>query len=147
MRTITSSDILAGRLGEGAKIALLAQRARDAGARLETAPHKPADRPNKTEYAYAARLAVLQRAGEIREFAFEAVKLTLAPRTTYTPDFRVTLRDGTVELHEIKACWKNGRPHWEDDARVKYKVAKSMFPQYTFRAYARSRDGSFKEIK
>ena len=76
---------------------------------------------NKTEAAYADHLLLRQRLGEIAWFAFEAVKLRLADKTFYTPDFAVMLIDGTIEQHEVKGFW-------EDDARVKIKVAAAMFP-------------------
>lgn len=76
---------------------------------------------NKTEAAYADHLLLLQRAGEIAWFAFEGVKLRLADKTFYTPDFAVMLADGTMEMREVKG-------YWEDDARVKIKVAAAMFP-------------------
>lgn len=76
---------------------------------------------NKTEAAYAATLQLRQHAGEVAWFAFEAVKLRLADKTFYTPDFTVMLADGTIEQHEVKGFW-------EDDARVKIKVAAALFP-------------------
>lgn len=82
---------------------------------------KKVDGMNKTEAAYAAHLGLLKHAGEIAWFEFEAIKLRLANRTFYTPDFLVMLSDGELQIHEVKGFW-------EDDARVKIKVAASMFP-------------------
>lgn len=76
---------------------------------------------NKTEAAYAERLEMLRRAGEVAWWSFEAVKLRLADNTFYTPDFAVMLTGGLIEIHEVKG-------HWEDDARVKIKVAAEQFP-------------------
>ena len=76
---------------------------------------------NKTEAAYPDHLGLRQMSGEVAWFAFEAVKLRLADKTFYTPDFAVMLADGTIEQHEVKGFW-------EDDARVKIKVAAAMFP-------------------
>jgi len=76
---------------------------------------------NKTEKAYAAHLEVRRRAGEVEWYAFDAVKLRLAANTFYTPDFFVMLADGSLEIHEVKG-------YWEDDARVKIKVAASLHP-------------------
>ena len=86
-------------------------------------PHQPG-KMNKLEQAYADHLELRLRAGEIASFDFEPEKFRLADRTYYTPDFRVILPDGLVEFHEVKG-------HWEDDARVKTKVAAEMHP-YTF---------------
>lgn len=76
---------------------------------------------NQTEAAYGDHLEIQRRAGLILSYAFEAVTLKLAADTRYTPDFMVIAADSTVELHEIKG-------HWEDDARVKIKVAARLFP-------------------
>lgn len=76
---------------------------------------------NKTETAYGAHLELLKRAGEIIWYVFEGIKLRLADKTFYTPDFFVMRQDGTLEVHEVKGFW-------EDDARVKIKVAAEHFP-------------------
>jgi hypothetical protein len=76
---------------------------------------------NKTEAAYAVTLQSLQATGEIVWHKFEAIKLRLADNTFYSPDFLVLRGDGSLEVHEVKGFW-------EDDARVKVKVAASLFP-------------------
>jgi hypothetical protein len=76
---------------------------------------------NKTEAAYADYLKFLQIGGEIAWYAYEGWKFRLADRTFYTPDFIVMLSNGQIEAHEVKG-------HWEDDARVKIKVAAEMHP-------------------
>jgi hypothetical protein len=76
---------------------------------------------NKTEAAYEAHLTLLQKAGEVAWFRFEGVKLRLADNTFYTPDFAVMRSDGAMEMHEVKG-------YWQDDARVKVKVAAEMYP-------------------
>lgn len=81
----------------------------------------PAGTMNKTEQAYADRLELLRRAGEVAWFRFEGVKLRLADKTFYEPDFAVMLADGTLEMHEVKGFWA-------DDARVKIKVAADQYP-------------------
>lgn len=82
---------------------------------------------NKTEAAYDAHLAVLERAGEIKWRRFEGVKLRLADSTFYTPDFAVMSADGVIEMHEVKGFWT-------DDARVKIKVAADQYP-FRFMAF------------
>ena len=77
---------------------------------------------NKTEQAY--ELEVLKPAmqdGSISWYRFEGIKLRLADNTFYTPDFCVMRSDGTMEMHEVKGFW-------QDDARVKIKVAADMYP-------------------
>ena len=90
---------------------------------------------NKTEAAYAAHLQLRQQAGEIAWFAFEAVKLRLADKTFYTPDFAVMLADGTIEQHEVKGFMY-------DDAAVKIKVAASLYP-FVFRLIRMPRKGQW----
>lgn len=91
---------------------------------------------NKTEALYAAHLERLKQLSIIADFRFECVKLRLADKTFYTPDFMVIKPDGTLEMHEVKG-------YWEDDARVKIKVAAGEFP-FVFVAVkrnARTSDG------
>jgi hypothetical protein len=76
---------------------------------------------NKTEAEYGKLLELRKQAGEVLWYLFEGVKLRLADNTFYSPDFTVMLADGTMEIHEVKG-------HWEDDARVKIKVAAERFP-------------------
>lgn len=80
-----------------------------------------AGKQNNTEKAYGSDLELLKRAGEIAWYAFEGVKLRLADNTFYTPDFAVMRSSGELEMHEVKGFWT-------DDARVKIKVAASLFP-------------------
>lgn len=76
---------------------------------------------NKTEAEYAAALDAMQRLGMVLWYRFEGLKLRLADNTFYTPDFAVMRANGTLECHEVKG-------HWQDDARVKIKVAAEMYP-------------------
>jgi hypothetical protein len=83
---------------------------------------------NATETAYALHLELLRRAGEIRAWSYEPMKLRLADKTYYSPDFLVVLGNGEMELHETKGFW-------QDDARVKIKVAAEQFPWFRFAAF------------
>ena len=95
---------------------------------------------NKTEQAYEAHLKRLQMAGEIAHYQFEPIKLRLADKTFYTPDFLVVLPDGEMQLHEVKGFW-------EDDARVKIKVAAAMFWMFAFRGVMKAGAGwNFEEF-
>lgn len=76
---------------------------------------------NKTEAAYARKLEQEKMAGEIAWYKFEALKVRLADNTFYSPDFLVMRANGELEAHEVKGFWA-------DDARVKIKVAASLFP-------------------
>ena len=81
----------------------------------------PTGAMNKTEAAYSAYLMTRQFAGDVAWHRFEAMKFRLADNTFYSPDFAVMLTDGQMQRHEVKGFWM-------DDARVKVKVAASLFP-------------------
>jgi len=81
-----------------------------------------ADRMNKTEHAYSQRLDLLKAAGQVVRWEFEPLNFRLAPRTYYRPDFLV-VTDECMEVHEVKGFW-------EDDAKVKFKVAAEMYPEF-----------------
>lgn len=89
-------------------------------------PRQPtAGRMNKTEERYLNEvLRPLLYVGQVLDIKFEGLKLRLADNTFYTPDF-VVVRNECIEIHEVKG-------HWEDDARVKIKVAAQMFPWLRF---------------
>lgn len=90
---------------------------------------------NKTEQAYADYLGQLQAVGGILWHKFEGMKFRLADNTFYTPDFMVMQPDGQLEAHEVKG-------YWQDDAKVKIKVASDMYPVKFLAIKARAkRDG------
>lgn len=76
---------------------------------------------NKTEAAYDAYLDGLKHHGQILWYKFEGVTFKLADNTRYTPDFLVMTADNVIECHEVKG-------YWQDDAKVKIKVAAAMYP-------------------
>ena len=78
---------------------------------------------NGLEKRYNAHLEMRRLCGEVVFYEFEPWKLKLAPATFYNPDFSVLMPSGRIELHESKG-------HWEDDARVKFKVAAERFGQW-----------------
>jgi len=94
---------------------------------------------NKTEKAYSDYLSQLLMVGDIAWFQFEGVKLRLADKTFYTPDFAVMTSTGLLEMHEVKGFWR-------DDARVKIKVAAEHFPFrfIAIQAAPKSRGGGWK---
>lgn len=88
------------------------------------APIKCKDGMNKTEAEYARELEALKYNGEIEGYVYEPMKLRLADKTTYTPDFLV-IHLTHFEFHEVKGFER-------DDAIVKFKVAAEMFPWFRF---------------
>jgi hypothetical protein len=61
---------------------------------------------------------------------FEQLKFRLADGTYLTPDFWVLDDNDVLTIEEVKG-------HWEDDARVKIKVAAEMYPHFRWRAWRR----------
>jgi hypothetical protein len=83
---------------------------------------------SQAERIYADRLTSLQRAGDIKNWRYEAVTLRLADDVRHTPDFLVELWDDPVmELHEVK-----GQRTWEQ-ARVKLKVCANAYPGFRYK--------------
>lgn len=76
---------------------------------------------NGTEEAYGQYLEGQKHAGAVVWYCFEGMKFRLADNTFYTPDYIVMLDSGELEAHEVKGFW-------QDDARVKIKVAAEMYP-------------------
>lgn len=79
---------------------------------------------NKLERSYAEHLDS-EMGRSIVWWAYEAVKLKLADRTTFTPDFLVQSISGILAFHETKGFLR-------DDANVKIKVAAAQFPMSFF---------------
>jgi hypothetical protein len=96
---------------------------------------------NKTETAYSQVLERKRLAGEILEWKFEPMKFRLADSTFYTPDFGVQLPDRSLEMIDVKGRSGSGPGGWEDDARVKIKVAAAMHQWFKFVGIAKSGDG------
>lgn len=76
---------------------------------------------NKTEAAWADNLERLKQRGDVLWYRFEGIKLRLADKTFYSPDFAVMRSTGELQCHEVKGFMM-------DDANVKIKVAAEQFP-------------------
>lgn len=101
-----------------------------------------ADGPSKTERAYASDvLAPLKLAGKIIDYWHDPLKLRLAAKTYYTPDYMVLLEDLAIEMIDVKGRKGDG-PWVEDDAAVKIKVAAQLYP-FVFALVWPSRGGGW----
>ena len=89
--------------------------------RMQALGRLPQGAMNKTEEGYALELELARQAGTVAWWAFECWKFRLADNTFYSPDFAVMAADGVLEMHEVKGFW-------QDDARVKVKVAADQYP-------------------
>jgi hypothetical protein len=96
----------------------------------------PYEGMNKLERAYAEHLEA-ERGRSIVWWAYESIKLRLADRTTYTPDFFVQMISGAIEVRETKGFMR-------DDAAVKLKVAAELYP-FRFFLVRKGKNGSWSE--
>lgn len=80
-------------------------------------------------------LEARKRAGEIRWYGFEPVRLRLADGAFYKPDYMVVTNAG-VEFHEVKGFLRIA-------ANIRFKVAAEAFPFAQFLMYRKrkARDG------
>lgn len=86
---------------------------------------------NTHEARFAMKLEADKREGLIDDWKFEAIRLRLADRTTYTPDFVVILPPYFTDI----SGKGNGFPirfievkgFRRDDAMVKFKVARELY--------------------
>ena len=87
---------------------------------------------NEQEELFAGKLRREQMEGIVAWWGFEAVTLRLADRTTWTPDFAMLYRDGSLWLVDVKGAKKtkagNYLPFIEQHTKVKSKVAAEQFP-------------------
>jgi hypothetical protein len=84
---------------------------------------------SKLEARYSEQLEADRLGGLVAKWAYESLKLRLADRTFYSPDFFVITPERRIELHEVKATWA---AEHQEDARVKLKVAAALFPEFRF---------------
>jgi hypothetical protein len=87
----------------------------------------PFPKLNGLESKYADQIRFMVRTCVVSDWMAAPVRLHLANRTTYTPDF--VFRDaggGTIHCIEIKGFLR-------DDAAVKFKIAREMFPWMDFK--------------
>ena len=85
---------------------------------------------SKLERDYGEFLEIQKARGEIVDYKHQPLKLRLADKTYYNPDYSVHRTDDVIELVEVKGFW-------EDMSRVKVKVCAERFPEFLFVAVTR----------
>ncbi len=80
---------------------------------------------NKAESLYAQQLELRRLAGEVYQWVFEGIRLRLGEGAWYKVDFFVQMENGSIECHEFKGFWREA-------ARVRIKVAASLYPCFRF---------------
>jgi len=96
--------------------------------RFKTSRRHVPGKMNGLETKFSEYLKDLERKGEVLWWAFEPARLKLADpdqKTTYTPDFWVHLKDGSMVFYETKGFWK-------PNARTKTKTAASKYYMFPF---------------
>jgi len=88
--------------------------------------HKPGVM-NQTETAFASILEQRKALGEVINWEFEAMTFKLAAQCSFTPDFMIWLKDGTMEFVDVK-----GSGPIDDKSIVKIKAAADKFPMFVF---------------
>lgn len=92
------------------------------GLRQYAKGRRPIGVMNRLESQYAEHLEEQKNAGDILWYAYEPIRLRLANKTTYTPDFFVMTKDLELEVWEVKGGI------WTAESRVKIKVAAELYP-------------------
>ena len=87
---------------------------------LSTSVAIPSAAMNRWERQMADWLALGESIGEIKWWAFEPLRFRIGKGAFYTPDFVVVDELGQLVAYEVKG-------HWEEDARVRIKVAASRY--------------------
>jgi hypothetical protein len=90
------------------------------------APRPPSDGMNKLEREFLERLRAARDAHTFQHIWREPVKLRLAGRCWYTPDFATV-----TSLYEL-IFWETKGGFFREDAAVKLKVAAETYPCFKF---------------
>jgi hypothetical protein len=114
-----------------------AQLEREALASVGARKFNPAERScakrpprgmSKVERSYRDLLEWHRAGGNVVAFEYEPLRLVLADRLTYCPDFAVLrARSGRVELVEVKPRRADGTAYWTEDSRIKIKAAAERY--------------------
>ena len=92
---------------------------------------------NKLEERFSLYLEDKKQLGEIVWWAYESIRLALAPRCTYTPDFLVMTKDLELQVFEVKGVWLPA-------ARNKVRISADKFPFHFFGAMWDSKQKEWK---
>lgn len=121
------AELAAARFSGAKKRADFAERSQSLRETLRLPPRESTDGMNKLERRFSEHLTRMQSAGKIRAWWREPVKLRLAGKTFYTPDFMVLPRTH-IGIQTFVEC----KGFMRDDAAVKLKVAAATYPCYSW---------------
>ncbi len=109
-------------------------------------PKKPATvkvapkRTRKKTQAESEYELILRLAHPDSKVLYEAIKLRIADRCHYCPDFTVVSPEGKLSFVEVKG------PHIWEDSKIKFKAAKEMYPWAKFEMHQRLKGGVWQEV-
>lgn len=92
---------------------------------------------NKTETAYAQRLAALKHDGQILDWRFHALRVRLADNTFYEPDFLVMTAARELQIHETKGSFTT------QAGQTKIKLCAEVLPWFRVIKASHQKDGSW----
>jgi hypothetical protein len=90
---------------------------------------------NGTEAAYAQILEAEKHEGKIRGWKFHAIKIRLADRAWYEPDFIVQMASGEIQVREVKGSFTT------EKGQLKIRMAAETMPWFRFIKCSRQKDG------
>lgn len=120
---------------------------KDAACANSVRPRGTPGRMNDTEAKFALRLEGMKRAGEIDGWMYESIRVRLADRTTYSPDFyswkgwTFTTHDGAGEKTWYEFVFYEIKGFRRDDAMVKFKIAREQYPWADFQMWSFTKQG------
>ena len=97
------------------------------------------DALNKTERAFLAWLRA--KPGQYRNIGIQNIRLGLAYRCTYRPDFTAMTPDRGFVLFEVKG------PYVREDSWVKLKTAARLYPWWVFIKAQKQADGHWTVVE
>jgi hypothetical protein len=92
---------------------------------------------NKTEAAYAQLLEAKKHTGEIIDWRFHPIRVRLADRTYYEPDFLVMTAARELQIHETKGAFTT------DKGQMKIKLCAEVLPWFRVFKCSKQKDGSW----
>jgi len=99
----------------------------------------PASEMPKWEAAYEREVLMpAQHVGEVSRWRWHPFRFVLFPgeRQSYEPDFLVEMRDGSLEIHEVKGFER-------EDSIEKFKTAAQQHPWFRFVMVTREKHGAW----
>lgn len=111
---------------------------------------RPAGELNTGETRYLHILEDRLARHEIEAIYPQPFRIKLTDDCSYTPDFMVVEADFTLAFIEVKDEWivkGKKQVHWEEDAKVKYKVAREKYPCFKFVVAVHTKTGFYEVEK